>query len=222
MMTMWSLVFLLLALRAPVAITVDTGLSSHLQPISYDLTIKIPDPTVSDGFTASLIMHFQLAIKSSNITLHAKDLHSLSRVSVISANGHFEPVLMSIHLYAETVELIFLRPLPTGQYLLTIGEYSGHFTNGSTGVIQRNQKLFTTHLQPNFTRQLLPCIDHPSVKAAFRVTVIHKVGTQAQSNTIATDVSVVNSTWQKTIFAPTPPLPAYLVTFSVMPPSYQE
>ncbi|PIO55889.1 hypothetical protein TELCIR_22720, partial [Teladorsagia circumcincta] len=146
----------------------------------------------------------------------------MSKVSMISANDSIEPTLLTTRFHPETVEFTFLRPLPKGQYLLTIGEYSGQFNDGSTGVIQRNQKLFTTHLQPNFARQLLPCLDHPSVKAVFRVTVIHRVGTQAQSNTIATDVSVVNTTWQKTVFAPTPPLPAYLVTFSVMPPSYLE
>uniref|UniRef100_A0A7I4YIH4 Peptidase_M1_N domain-containing protein n=1 Tax=Haemonchus contortus TaxID=6289 RepID=A0A7I4YIH4_HAECO len=221
-MAIWSPAPLLLALRVCVTLAVDTGLSPHIQPISYDLSIKMPDPLISDGFTASVIIHLQLTEKSPNITLHAKNLHSLREVSMIAVNASFQPVLISTRLYEETVEFIFLRPLSVGQYLLTVGEYSGKYSNGSTGVIQRNHKLFTTHLQPNFARQLLPCIDHPSVKAPFRMTVIHQTGTQAQSNTIATDVSVVNATWQKTVFAPTPPLPVYLITFSVMPPGYQE
>uniref|UniRef100_A0A1I7XCR8 Peptidase_M1 domain-containing protein n=1 Tax=Heterorhabditis bacteriophora TaxID=37862 RepID=A0A1I7XCR8_HETBA len=34
------------------------------------------------------------------------------------------------------------------------------------------------------------------------------------------DVQIINDKWQKTIFAPTPSLPAYLISFSVMPNSY--
>ncbi|VDO24981.1 unnamed protein product [Heligmosomoides polygyrus] len=217
----WLFLASLLTLRAS-ADVVDTGLSPHLKPISYDLTVKIPLLEPGDGFTASVIFQFELSASSSNITLHAKNLHGMKKVSVISSLESFEPILLSTRQLADTVEFTFTRPLPRGQYLLTVGEYSGRFTNGSHGVIQRNLTLFTTHLQPSFARQLLPCVDHPSSKASYRITVIHPSHTIAQSNTIAYDVAVVDSNWQKTTFAPTPPLPAYLVAFSVMPASYEE
>ncbi|KHJ93159.1 hypothetical protein OESDEN_06932 [Oesophagostomum dentatum] len=134
----------------------------------------------------------------------------------------FEPTLNSTWIHRDTVEFIFAQKLPPGEFLLTVGEYNGRLSNASTGVIQRNLTLFTTHLQPNFARELLPCVDHPSVKAAFRLTIIHPTNTVAESNTIANDVHVVDPQWQKTVFAPTPLLPAYLIAFSIMPEAYKQ
>ncbi|KIH55548.1 hypothetical protein ANCDUO_14294 [Ancylostoma duodenale] len=151
-----------------------------------------------------------------------RNLYSLRNISLISSRYSLEPTLKSIRILKDTVELSFLEELRPGQFLLTIGEYNGRLSNASTGVIQRNLTLFTTHLQPHFARELLPCVDHPSVKAAFRLTVIHPTNTVAESNTIANDVFVVDPQWQKTVFAPTPSLPAYLIAFSVMPDTYKQ
>ncbi|RCN43776.1 peptidase family M1 [Ancylostoma caninum] len=221
--TRLALAFFLLTLGLNSAVSaVHTGLSPHIHPLSYDLTVKVPVLEHFQGFTASVVIHFNLTATTSNITLHSRNLYSLRNISLISSRYSLEPTLKSIRIFKDTVELSFLEELRPGQFLLTIGEYNGRLSNASTGVIQRNLTLFTTHLQPHFARELLPCVDHPSVKAAFRLTVIHPTNTVAESNTIANDVFVVDPQWQKTVFAPTPSLPAYLIAFSVMPDTYKQ
>ncbi|KAK6749930.1 hypothetical protein RB195_002129 [Necator americanus] len=222
--TRFVLNLLLLALKANhlVSAAVQTGLSPHIRPLSYDLTVKIPVLEHFQGFTSSVVIHFNLTATTSNITLHSKNLYAMRNVSLISSLNAFEPQLKSIRFHTDTVEFTFNEQMFAGQYLLTIGEYNGRLSNASTGVIQRNLTLFSTHLQPYFARELLPCVDHPSVKAAFRITVVHRSNTIAESNNIANDVFVVDAEWQKTVFAPTPLLPAYLIAFSVMPDTYKE
>uniref|UniRef100_A0A0K0CZN0 Peptidase_M1_N domain-containing protein n=1 Tax=Angiostrongylus cantonensis TaxID=6313 RepID=A0A0K0CZN0_ANGCA len=215
--------FLFIALGALASlVTSEESLSPHLVPLAYDLTIKIPVLERYDGFTASVVLHFNLTTVTPNITLHARNLHSMKSVSVISSNDSFEPILQSVRLLKETVEFTFVNPLLPGQYLLTIGEYNGRVSNASSGVFHRNRTLFTSHLQPNFARELLPCVDNPSAKAVFRMTVIHPTGTFAHSNTIANNVQIVDFRWQKTVFAPTLALPAYLLTFSLLTKFYEE
>ncbi|CAD6190756.1 unnamed protein product [Caenorhabditis auriculariae] len=208
---MTLLLFLLLAAPS----LAKSGLSSHIVPLAYDLMVKLPIREFN-GFTASMVLHFNLTALTDNITLHSVDLHSFRNISIIS--GEFaEPQLKSIRILRQTVEFKFATALLPGQYLLTIGEYNGRINNGSFGVIHRNNSIYTTHFQPNHARRLMPCIDHPSVKSTFRISVLHRTNTVAQSNTIANDVQVEDQEWQKTTFAATPQLPAYLISFSILP-----
>ncbi|CAP37077.2 Protein CBG19917 [Caenorhabditis briggsae] len=191
----------------------------HIIPLSYDLLFKLPIHEFN-GFTGSMVLHFNLSSLSDNITLDAMDLHSFRNISLIRSSDLTEPSLKSIKILKETVEFKFEKSLFPGQYLLTIGEYNGRIGNASEGLFERRHPLlYTTHLQPNHARKLFPCIDHPAVKALFRLSIVHPTDTVAQSNTIAMDVHVENRKWQRTIFQATPLLPAYLVAFSVMPDS---
>ncbi|EGT52818.1 hypothetical protein CAEBREN_32091 [Caenorhabditis brenneri] len=191
----------------------------HIIPLSYDLLFKLPIHEFN-GFTGSMVLHFNLSSLSDNITLDAVDLHSFRNISLIRSADLTEPSLKSIKILKETVEFKFEKSLFPGQYLLTIGEYNGRIGNASEALFERKKPLlYTTHLQPNHARRLFPCIDHPAVKALFRLSIVHPTDTVAQSNTIAMDVHVENRKWQRTIFQATPLLPAYLVAFSVMPDS---
>ncbi|CAI2351788.1 unnamed protein product [Caenorhabditis sp. 36 PRJEB53466] len=188
-------------------------------PLSYDLLFKLPIREFN-GFTGSMVLHFNLSSLTDNITLDSVDLHSFRNISLICSSDLTEPALKSIRILRESVEFKFDKALFPGQYLLTIGEYNGRIGNASEGLFERRRPLlYTTHLQPNHARRLFPCLDDPAVKAVFRLSIVHPTDTVAQSNTIAMDVHVENRKWQRTIFQATPPLPAYLVAFSVMPDS---
>ncbi|CAJ0568584.1 unnamed protein product, partial [Mesorhabditis spiculigera] len=195
--------------------------ASYIVPHSYDLTLQLP---MNESYVAgSAMIHFSLLQNSQNITLHARGLHNFRNISLLSSNDTVEPRLKSLRILADTVEFNFATVLPRGKYLLTIGAYGAKIRNDSLGVFWRNSgELLATHFQPDFARTLMPCIDLPHSKAPLRLQIIHPAHTIAQSNTIANDVQVVDVDWQKTIFAPTPPLPAYLYTFSVMPDSFKQ
>ncbi|CAB3409805.1 unnamed protein product [Caenorhabditis bovis] len=190
---------------------------SELIPLSYDLLFKLPIREFN-GFTGSMVLHFNLTTLSDNITLDSVDLHSFRNISLISSSDLSEPILKSIRILRESVEFRFAKTLYPGQYLLTIGEYNGRINNGSEGLFERNNPtLYTTHLQTNHARKVFPCIDKPSVKSLFRLSIVHPTNTIAESNTIAMDVHIEDGEWQRTIFSSTPLLPTYLVAFSVMP-----
>ncbi|KJH43906.1 hypothetical protein DICVIV_10091 [Dictyocaulus viviparus] len=225
-MTTWSasvILFILLAYSKSKAV-IEGNSSVQIIPISYDLTIKIPIIKHYIDFLASIVFHFKLNAITSNITLHSRNLSSLKNVSVISSDEYRQPVLMSIRLLTNTVEFTFTKPIPKGHYLLTIGEYNGRIHNRSNGVFQRNVTLFTTQLQPYFAPELFPCLNIPSAKATYRITVISPINTLVLSNTIVSRVHMEQDTieWQKTVFLPTPILPTYSIAFSVMSDVYKE
>lgn len=129
---------------------------------------------------------------------------------------------------------IFLRydTLSRGEYILHIGEYVGRIGSGSAGMFIRGQSVFT-HLQPSFARRIIPCIDQPSVKAPFRISIEHSQvhlfatfliisidvqTTTAFSNTASIEERLLGDR-KLTIFGTTPSLPPYLIAFSLLPNS---
>ncbi|CAI5449682.1 unnamed protein product [Caenorhabditis angaria] len=191
--------------------------TSNIIPLTYDLLFKLPIIDFN-GFSGSMVLHFNLTSLSQNISLDSVDLHSFKNISLINTIDLSHPKIDSIRILREKVEFTFEKSLFPGQYLLTVGEYNGRIRDGSEGLFERKSPLlYTTHLQPNFARRLFPCIDSPAVKSIFRVSVVHPTDTVAQSNTIAMDVHIESKEWQRTIFSATPQIPAYLLAFSVMP-----
>lgn len=93
----------------------------NIIPLSYDLLFKLPIHEFN-GFTGSMVLHFNLSSLSDNITLDAVDLHSFRNISLIRSADLTEPTLKSIKILKEKVELKFEKSLFPGQYLLTIGE----------------------------------------------------------------------------------------------------
>uniref|UniRef100_A0A3B5MVC1 Uncharacterized protein n=1 Tax=Xiphophorus couchianus TaxID=32473 RepID=A0A3B5MVC1_9TELE len=70
--------------------------------------------------------------------------------------------------------------------------------------------LVATNLEPTSARRLFPCFDEPDMKAVFQLTVIHRVGTFALSNTLQQ-----NEDWKYTKFFSTPKMSSYLLAFTI-------
>ncbi|CAI4227421.1 unnamed protein product [Auanema sp. JU1783] len=166
-------------------------ISPHIQPLNYELTVKVPIMEQYDGFTANLLMHFNLTEPSDTISLNSKNLHAFRNISLISSVDMFDFSIRSVRILKDHVEIRYTQVLQIGQYLLTIEEYNGRLnTNSTSGVFMTAGPVVTTHFQPQSASQLFPCIDHPSVKAIFRISIIHPTNTVAESSTISTAVQV--------------------------------
>ncbi len=67
-------------------------------------------------------------------------------------------------------------------------------------------------------RRAFPCFDEPGIKTPWRLTIDAPPGNIVASNTpLEREGEVPGSTWRRHAFAPTPPLPSYLVALAVGP-----
>lgn len=168
----------------------STSATAHLiKPYSYDLTFKLPLADQAT-FSGSLVLHFQLQQDTDTLVLNSHGLSSFRNISLISNQQNpLDFTIKSVKILSNTLEISYQEVLTAGEYLLTIEEYEGKIYNSTYGLFRRD-KMFTTHLQPHGASRLFPCVDDISIKAPFRVSVIHSTDTVAQANTIATDVQV--------------------------------
>lgn len=101
------------------------------------------------------------------------------------------------------------------------GLYMSHYTQNT--VVDKDddddQKRFliASQMQPTDARKVFPCFDEPAFKAVFSITVIHRSGTEARSNTKG-DVRFMDidgERWIVTKFHPTPIMSTYLLALTV-------
>ncbi|VBB33202.1 unnamed protein product [Acanthocheilonema viteae] len=112
--------------------------------------------------------------------------------------------------------------LPGHDYMIYI-KYQGVINDVWTGGLYRTQYdingetrfLALTQLQPTDASRLLPCFDEPEMKAAFRISIIHPIGTSAVSNSPVRRYRHLNSKWSKTEFEVTPIMSTYLLAIAV-------
>lgn len=73
--------------------------------------------------------------------------------------------------------------------------------------------ILTTQCEPDAARQLFPCIDRPDVKARIVLTVVTDATLEVISNTPAESAAEGNR--RRWTFAPTPPMPTYLLYLGI-------
>lgn len=119
------------------------------------------------------------------------------------------------------------------RYVLSIGSFQGtpltrpndptQKYQGSVGLRLADKDgqawALTTIFQMRYARTVFPCLDHPLMKARFTVSIEHPIGTLAASNMALDHKKPVHGQEdqrERDQFRLTPPLPPYVVTFSVM------
>ncbi len=73
-----------------------------------------------------------------------------------------------------------------------------------------------SNFEPQGARRVFPCFDEPSYKVPWQLSIVSPKGTTAVSNSPAVSQADEGSS-TRVVFAPTPPLPSYLVAFAVGP-----
>jgi alanyl aminopeptidase len=112
------------------------------------------------------------------------------------------------------------RPLPPGPLALHI-EYQGQISRtddrGLFAQKEGDRWYAISQFEPIFARRVFPCFDEPSYKVPWQLTLEVPEGETALSNTHATGEKREHGGMKTVSFAPTPPLPSYLVAFAVGP-----
>lgn len=116
--------------------------------------------------------------------------------------------------------LDFGSNIPAGHAGLHL-EYTGKISKGSSaGVFQLQDGepwYIYTQFEPTDARRAFPCFDEPNYKTPWALTLHVKNDQQAFANTAAVSETVEPEGMKKVVFAPTRPLPSYLVAFAVGP-----
>ena len=164
-------------------------------PHNYALRLALDRPGRSFRGTVTITGAVQHA---GSLSLHAKDL------TITQATIDDKPATYSHH---EHDELRLTQPgLTAGEHTVQIN-FTGTITNAMTGLYpcyyQHNGatcELLATQFESHHAREVFPCIDEPSAKARFDVTLITEPGVVVLGN-----MPIAKQTEQDGALTTTPP-----------------
>lgn len=190
-------------------------LPGDTRPTAETLEIHI-DPT-QDRFSGTVDISVTLDHPRAVVWLHGKDMR-VTRATATPDGGAEIPATWTQQDSGGLASLQLAQPLPAGKARLHV-EYDAPFGPKLEGLYKATQggvSYAFTQFESIAARDAFPCFDEPSFKIPFTTTLVVPSGDQAISNTHETgretDASGVH-----VHFAPTLPLPSYLIAFAVGP-----
>ena len=189
-------------------------LTDAVRPLAYriDLTVN-PD---NERFSGKVEIDTVLKRSSAFIDLHGRELNMASAVAVVSGKRiqarYFELEETGV------ARLTFAEPLPAGPVTLAF-EYDAPFGSSPAGMFRvkvGDEWYSWTQFESIDARAAFPGFDEPGFKVPFSVTLRTKPGQMAISNAPQLSTSSEGG-MDVHRFAPTLPLPTYLMAFMVGP-----
>ncbi len=190
-------------------------LPRNFLPASYAATLAI-DPA-RQGFDGTIAITGNVTERSTLIWLHGR--HLTIKRAVATRGGTQTPLTATVH----GDELLAFRaatPLVAGTWTLTIdytGEYDELNTAGAFKQTVRDAPYVYTQFEALYARRVFPCLDEPDNKVPWQLTLEVPDSLVAVSNTPAVHEQAIGGGKKRVEFAPTKPLPTYLVAFGVGP-----
>jgi aminopeptidase N len=189
-------------------------LGDAVRPLTYrlDLTVN-PD---NQRFSGHVEIDATLKAPSSQIFIHGRDL--AMHKAMATAGGK---VLTGIWQQSEptgVAVLTFAEPLPAGPVTFTF-DYDAEFASGPAGLFRvkvGDDWYSWSQFESIDGRAAFPSFDEPGFKTPFSVTLRTKPGQVAVSNAPETSKTIEDGL-EVHRFAPTLPLPTYLVAMMVGP-----
>jgi cytosol alanyl aminopeptidase len=203
----WILLASTLLAADPPALRLPEG----VRPVKYaaDLTL-LPD---SLTFKATIDIDVTFAAPSSLFYANAKEL----------TIGSAEVNKMKLAVEQVNENFIALRApskIPAGAAKLHFA-YSGKISpKSSEGIFQGrdgDQNYLFTQFEEIDARRAFPCFDEPGFKTPWQITLHVRARDKAFTNTPQVSEATEPGGMKKVVFAPTKPLPSYLVAFAVGP-----
>jgi len=182
---------------------------------SYAATLTV-DPA-QPTFTGAIEIAGELTSPQAVIWLHAEKL-TIASASATTSAGEV-PLEAITGLAPGKLALRASAPLPAGQVVIAL-RYQGVLDPVDTAGSFRQQVgadwyAFTQH-ESIYARRTFPCVDEPSSKVPWTLTLVVPSALTAVANMPVVTDTVEGA--QRTVrFAATPPLPSYLVAYAVGP-----
>ena len=169
-------------------------------PKAYQLTIK-PD-LVSETWEGEATIDLEITTSQKFIELHSSGLEIIN----VTCQG----VAVSWRLMEEFVKVRYdFVPGRTNITFKYRGKYGFGFYVSDIGQF----KIAYTNFEPIRARSVFPCVDIPSIKSLYDISLIIPDGAYARSNALAKTVINIGGGFKKVNFATTIPLPTYLVAW---------
>jgi alanyl aminopeptidase len=216
-------------LLIPLATTFLAGLLLAQAAVAQDLAppaLRLPDAVRPLGYAAELtIRPAESAFRGSiDIEIEVK-----RATPVVWLNARFLAV-ESARAGANSAQLLpggedfvglrFDPPLAPGAASLHL-EYRGELSERDTAGAFRQQEAgdwyVYTQLEPIYARRVFPCFDEPGYKVPWQLSLVVPAANTAVSNTPAVSETALPENMKRVRFAPTRPLPSYLIAFAVGP-----
>ncbi|TMQ05741.1 MAG: hypothetical protein E6J90_48085 [Deltaproteobacteria bacterium] len=205
---------------APVAPALDPPqptlrLPRNFVPTGYRARLAI-DPA-RDGFTGSIEIAGRVGERSKGFWLHGRGL-KVTAARLTRGEGAGGGA-MQVDVAAVGEDLLSLHPAePVDPGPVTIAmEYSGGFDLvQGTGAYRHafdGVPYIETQFESISARRVFPCLDEPDSKVPWQLTLDVPRDLVAVANTAATGETAVDATTRRVSFAPTRPLPSYLIAF---------
>ncbi|XP_066541158.1 alanyl (membrane) aminopeptidase-like b [Hoplias malabaricus] len=201
-----------------------------LQPYLY---VKVPNATEQDYvFRGNSTVRFKCVKNTRSIFLHALDLNISNVVVTHSSTGkNLQVEKYQVHQSESNFFEIQLKDvlMGNGSYYNLFTEFEGQLFDDLAGLYMsqytentdkedKDRFLVASQMQPTDARKVFPCFDEPAMKAVFNITIIHRVGTKALSNSRREKIEIVDidgEEWIISKFEPTPVMSTYLLAFTV-------
>lgn len=187
-----------------------TKLYEYVIPKHYKINLTID--IFGRKFHGIISLSAQTKTCASSLKLHAKDLKiKKALVNTIPANVS----------YAANDEIVLDVPKLQTKDVTIVLEYSGHITDTMHGLYPSyyeidgvKKELLSTQLEAHHARELFPCIDEPSAKATFDLTLNTEAGVTVLGNMPITSQKEV-AEQLVTHFETTPIMSTYLLAFVI-------
>ena len=187
-------------------------LDPTIRPVSFRVELRL-DPSRKD-YSGVVEIDVNFAQAAERFELHAQGL-SFDKVVLIDGPDQI-PASASGDDGKSLAWFDFGRALGPGTLTFSFS-YRARFAVGLEGAYRsrsgRRSAVFT-QFEAIGARRVLPCFDEPGFKAPFEILIIAPSWAQVIANSLETE-SASEGEFTRHRFAPTPPLPAYLVAFAV-------
>uniref|UniRef100_A0A3B5MZS1 Aminopeptidase n=1 Tax=Xiphophorus couchianus TaxID=32473 RepID=A0A3B5MZS1_9TELE len=177
--------------------------------------VNVTTPNQTLFFNGSSTVYFRCHQPTKYIFLHSFELS----VSPLLVKDHDENGQLKVTSYQHHDDESDFLEIELEENLKTDGNYSLslYFEGEISEYLQAmyvSRYTETNFDSPTSARRLFPCFDEPDMKAVFQLTVIHRVGTFALSNTLQQSKQI-NTDWKYTKFFSTPKMSSYLLAFTI-------
>jgi alanyl aminopeptidase len=191
-------------------------LPRNFLPASYAARLEI-DPANS-GFEGSIQITGNVAEKSLVLWLNARKL--TVHKAVAQRAGQPDVVLAATPRGDDFLELRAPRPLDAGSWTLAIDYAGGFDLLNTTGAFKQkvgDGSYVYTQFEAVYARRAFPCFDEPDNKVPWQLTLDVPAPLVAVANSPVAAETPLPGGKKRVEFAPTKPLPSYLVAFGVGP-----